>query len=222
MADTPTNPPAGGPINPPVADNEPEISPAADLLLSTREICLDGKSVYGDPNGRRAQEKLQEIDANLVFLRGLGEAPPAPEPWAPERAARERLAQEFPDGNPATTPWHPAQRELVTKQVAALGALSTAEQADLYQALVDSLRDNASAATVRHSATKNGVGPSGSQILNAMLKDAEPAVLALAKAGEIQQLRDALKFDRNLLERFAVRGRNITNFQAAAARYGVK
>jgi len=55
-----------------------------------------------------------------------------------------------------------------------------------------------------------------------MLKDAEPAVLALAKAGEIQQLRDALKFDRNLLERFAVRGRNITNFQAAAARYGVK
>src|SRR5262249_53828925 len=110
MANTPTNPPAGGPINPPVADNEPQYSPESDFLLHQRELVEAGNSAYGAVGTPRQIAKMQEIVARLQFLRNLGEAPPEPEPWTPERAARERLAHEFPDGNPATTPWHPAQQ----------------------------------------------------------------------------------------------------------------
>jgi hypothetical protein len=226
MADMPSNPPAGGPINPPAADNEPTISPEADFLLTTRELIIEGRSIYGDPNSRLAKERLAEIDANLTFLRGIGEAPPAPEPWSPERVARVRLAAEFPSGDPgAATAWgHKRQREFVASKVAALGALGVREQADLHQKLVDDLGSRANEITGRYSIFNQATNsyPTGSQILEALLKDAEPAILAHTKAGEVQKTRDALKLDRSLLERFTVMGRNITNYQAAKARYGVK
>ena len=220
MADNPSTPPAGGPIAPPAADIEPQYSPETDFLLHIQELILDGRSVYGDPTGRRAQEKLAEIGAKLAFRRSLGDAPPEPEPWTPARAAREQLAREFPD--PAATSWHPAQQEFVAKQVGALGSLETRQQADLHQALVDDLGNRMTPATARYSLAKNGVYPRGSEILEALLKDAEPAILARMPAEHRQNMRDVLKLDRGLLERFAVDGRNISGYRVAATRYGVK
>ena len=57
-------------------------------------------------NARDRRRKLQPPASRSLIgaeLR-LGEAPPAPEPWTEQRAAQERLAREFPTGDPANSP----------------------------------------------------------------------------------------------------------------------
>ena len=212
-------PPPAPPLAP--AADEPELSPEVEFLLHTQELVESGKSAYGEIGSPRQLEKMKELDARLGLLRKIGEAPPPPEPWTEVRAARERLAQEFPGGDPAATRWHPSQQEFVAGKLAALENIDVRQQANLHQALVNDLADTTSQATFRYSMVKGGIGPTGSQILDQMLRDAEPAVHAHAPVDQHQATRDALKLDRGLLERFAVAGRNISAYQAAKARYGV-
>jgi hypothetical protein len=44
------------------------------------------------------------------------------------------------------------------------------------------------------------------------LKEAEPAVAAIAKPGEHTKIMSLLRLDRKMLELMAVRGRNITAY----------
>ena len=55
-----------------------------------------------------------------------------------------------------------------------------------------------------------------------MLKDAEPAVAAFAGPEKQAETMKWLRLDRDLLEYFAVRGRNMTAYNAAKERYGLK
>ena len=55
-----------------------------------------------------------------------------------------------------------------------------------------------------------------------MLKEADPAVSAFAGADKQAETMKWLRLDRDLLEYFAVRGRNMTAYKAAKERYGVK
>ena len=55
-----------------------------------------------------------------------------------------------------------------------------------------------------------------------MLKDAEPAMAAFAGPERQAETMKWLRLDRDLLEYFAVRGRNMTAYNAAKQRYGLK
>jgi hypothetical protein len=48
--------------------------------------------------------------------------------------------------------------------------------------------------------------------VEALVKEAEPAVAAIAKPGEQTKIMGLLRLDRQLLELMAVRGRNITGY----------
>jgi len=87
--------------------------------------------------------------------------------------------------------------------------------ANLAQEVADDLADRATPATMPHSMFRcdSGAYRSGSQIVEALLKDAEPAT-----AGMPPKTRDLLRLDRNLLEIYAVHGyRNIANYRAERA-----
>jgi hypothetical protein len=77
-----------------------------------------------------------------------------------------------------------------------------------------------------HSAAERAAGggsyPIGYQIVEALLKDAEPAVAAFAGPEKQAETMKWLRLDRDLLEYFAVRGRNMTAYKAAKERYGIK
>jgi hypothetical protein len=97
--------------------------------LLYRSLSASGESVYGPVGSPRQIEKLSELDARIALGRRLGEIAPAPEPWTEARAAKERLAQEFPAGDPAT----PMAEELAAhlgRQLEALGRLDAREQAN--------------------------------------------------------------------------------------------
>lgn len=207
-------------------DNTPPVqpSPAAapsvpqynDFLTGTRDLILGGKTVYGDPASSLAQAKLQELDAKIALGRRLGEIAPAPEPWTETRAARERMALEFPMGEP--TPEHPDIAAFHGKQLEALGQADGRKQAQLAQSVADDIGRRTSAATMPHSTRKNPDGSylSGAQQVDALLADATPAIQHL----DAEQ-RELLRLDRQLLENYAVRGRNISAFRAAKSRYGL-
>ena len=58
--------------------------------------------------------------------------------------------------------------------------------------------------------------------MEALLKDAEPAMAAFASPEKRAETSKRLRLDRDLLEYFAVRGRNMTAYNAAKERYGIK
>jgi hypothetical protein len=95
-----------------------------------------------------------------------------------------------------------------------LSELSTREQAGLAQQTADDFGYHASDASLRHSTyrpeTSNYL--TGNQIVEALLKEAEPAVAAIAKPGEQTKMMSVLRLDRNLLELMAVRSRNLTGY----------
>jgi len=199
-----------------------EVNPAADFLTGLRETVASGESVYGPAGSPKQVEKLAELDAKIALGRQLGEIPPAPEPWSVERAAKERLAAEFPFGDA------PEMSELLSAGLQAkfdrLSGLSTGEQADLAQQTADDFAYRASDASLRHSAYRRETGnyPTGNQVSEALLKEAEPAVAAIAKPGEHTKIMSLLRLDRNLLEIMAVRGRNITAYSNRKAQLGLK
>ena len=118
------------------------------------------------------------MNAKIGLGRQLGEIPPAPEPWSIERAAIERLAREYPLGDPATF----QRSEMLSAGLAAkfdrLGQLSTREQANLAHQVVDDFAYRSSDVSMNYSFHKAGQAPTGPGIVEALLKDAEPAVNA--------------------------------------------
>jgi len=147
-----------------------------DFLTKTREIVASGESVYGPVGSPKQVEKLVELDARLAVSRRLGEAPPAPEPWTEERAAKERLAREFPKGDPANSPMPEQVMAWATAQFDNLGKLNVREQATLAREVADDFAYRTSDASMNYSYYKNGHTPTGSSIVEALVKDAEPAI----------------------------------------------
>jgi hypothetical protein len=196
---------------------ENNISPTNSFLSDLRERILDGSSVYGDPQSPRAVEKLQEIDAKLGLARQLGEAPPAPEVWSIERAARERLAHEWPGGDPAAKPVSETMTKWSADRLEGLGRLSTREQGNLAGRVAEDFAYNTSAISMQHSYARGGQAPTGSQIVENLLRDAAPALTNMS-ASEQQLIR----LDRQLLEFFANRGKAITAYASRKAALGLK
>ena len=64
--------------------------------------------------------------------------------------------------------------------------------------------------------------PGGTQIVEAMLKDAEIAVRALAEPSKRTETLKMLRLDRTLLEHYAVRGKAMMAYAARKAALGVK
>jgi hypothetical protein len=89
-----------------------------------------------------------------------------------------------------------------------LSGLSTREQAGLAQQTADDFGYGASGAPFRHSTYQRETGnySTGNQIVEALVKEAEPAVAAIAKPGEQTKMISLLRLDRNLLELMAVPG----------------
>jgi hypothetical protein len=103
-----------------------------------------------------------------------------------------------------------------------LSGLSTREQGELAQQTADDFR--ASDASLRHSVYRRETGnyATGNQVLEALLKEAEPAVTAIAKPGEQAKFMSLLRLDRHLLELLAVRGRNMTAYSKRKTALGLK
>ena len=105
-----------------------------------------------------------------------------------------------------------------------LSGLSTREQAGLAQQTADDFGYRASDASLRYSTYRRETGNylSGSQIVEALSKEAEPAVAAIAKPGEQTKMMSVLRLDRNLLELMAIRGLNIAAYSNRKAALGLK
>jgi hypothetical protein len=159
---------------------------------------------------------LQEIEAKLGLARQLGEAPPAPEPWTVERAARERLAHDFPGGDPAAKPVSEIMTKWIADRLEGLGRLSTREQGNLVQQVTEDFAYRSSDVSMNHSFARGGVAPTGHGIVDALMKEAGPAIGHMT-AGEQQLLRA----DRQMLEFFANRGRAITAYAARKSALGL-
>ena len=82
--------------------NEP--NPAGDFLVNLHARVAAGESAYGAVGSPAQVAKMAELDAKLGLARQLGEAPPAPEPWSVERAAKERLEPGIPGRRVAADP----------------------------------------------------------------------------------------------------------------------
>jgi hypothetical protein len=197
-------------------------SPLGDFLTATRELVASGKSVYGPADTPAAQAKLQELDAKIALGRQLGEIAPAPEAWSIERAAKERLEREFRQGDPSKF----ERSEILEAGLAAkfdrLGKLSTREQANLAQEVADDFAYRSSDVSMRHSFTRGGQTPTGHQVVEQLLKDAQPAVDASVEPGKRAETMKLLRCDRQLLELYAVRGRNLSAYSSRKAQLGIK
>jgi hypothetical protein len=133
MSDDNNTPPAAPAVPPVPAAAEQPLQPSqySDYLIGTRDIILQGGSIWGDPDKPLAKNKLAEIEGRLAFMRTIGEAPPEPAPkWSHENLACERLAIEFPGGDPSTT-LDPALANYYGQQVDALAKLDPERQADM-------------------------------------------------------------------------------------------
>jgi len=73
--------------------------------------------------------------------------------------------------------------------------------------------------SVGYSRYQNGGYPSGSAIVDALLRDPEPVVASMRDPANIKNL---LRLDRQLLELYASRGRNISRYTARKAELGLK
>jgi hypothetical protein len=191
-------------------------------LTDLRDRILAGTSVYGDPQSTRAVEKLAEVDAKLGLARRLGEAPLEPKPWSIERAAEERLAREFPHGDTSKF----QQSEELAAHLAAkfetLGKLPVREQADLAAETAADFAYHASDVSMGYSFARGGVVPTGSQIVEALLRDAEAAVNASVEPGKRAETMKLLRCSRQLLELFAVKGRNREAYARRREQLGLK
>jgi hypothetical protein len=203
-------------------NNTPTISVAADFLSDLRERILAGTSVYGDPTSARAVEKLAEVEAKLGLARRLGEAPPEPKPWSIERAAEERLAREFPQGDPSQF----QQSEELAAHLAAkfetLGKLTVREQANLAAETAKDFAYHASDVSMGYSFARGGVTPTGLSIVEHLLADAEGEVNASVEPGKRAETMKLLRCSRQLLELFAVRGRNRKAYADRKTQLGIK
>jgi hypothetical protein len=105
-----------------------------------------------------------------------------------------------------------------------LSGLSTREQAGLAQQTADDFGYRASDPSLRRSTYRPESSNylTGNQNVEALLKEAEPAVAAIAKPGEHTKVMSLLRLDRNLLELMAVRGRNLSGYANRKSQLGLK
>jgi hypothetical protein len=197
--------------------NNDTISPQASFLMDLRERVAGGESGYGPVGSPKQVDKLAEIDAKLAVARQLGEAPPAVEPWTPERAAKERLQREFPSGDPSARPVSVTMAKWAKDRIEGLSRLSARAQGDLVQSVAEDFKHQTSDASRAYSFHRGGVAPTGPGIVDRLMKDAEPAIGHLTAAE--QQL---LRADRQLLEFYSLRGRAISAYSARKAQLGIK
>ena len=80
-------------------------------------------------------------------------------------------------------------------------------------------RSEASAVLFGPSRYQNGGYPTGPGIVDAMLKEAEPAIAGTPDPAKIKNL---LRLDRRLLELYASRGRAIAAYAKRKADFGLK
>ena len=198
------------------------LSPAADFLTDLRDRILAGTSFYGDPTSARAVEKLAELEAKLGLARQLGEAPPAPKAWSIERAARERLAREYPQGDPSKFQQSEEMAAHLASKFERLGQLSVREQADLAKETAADFAYHASDVSMGYSFARGGVTPTGLSIVEHLLADAEGEVNASVEPGKRAETMKLLRCSRQLLELFAVRGRNRKAYADRKTQLGIK
>src|SRR5215813_9021582 len=100
------------------------------------------------------------------------------------------------------------------------GRLGAREQADLPERVADGFDSAPSLPSLRYSAYRRAEGrnPTGYEIVEALLKDAEPAVAAFAGTEKQAATMKWFRLDRDLLEFFPVHGRNMTAYKAAKHR----
>lgn len=206
--------------------DEKTYTPTAEgeFLTSLREKLVAGQSAYGDPSSPAAQLRLQEIDAKLGFMRQIGEAPPAPEPWTVERAAKERLAAEFPIGE--LQPIHEDKIAAWSKkfdQLDAMDDFSKARRADQVAKEIGDRPPEFAIGLVMEHRREHGAAPSGHALTEMLLKAAEPAVRDAADdPADTADFMKVLRLDRSALEYFAGRGLRMAAYAAAKKKYGIK
>jgi hypothetical protein len=204
---------------------ENKTNPEEEFLTSYEERLVAGTSAYGDLSKSLAgQAKLEEVRARLAFGRQQGDYKPAPEPWSPERVAKEKLAQEFPFGPPTTEfPAHLAEHfksriEILTQQ-------EPRQLARLTDAVASEIADRPSRVSVMHGRFDRATGtrPGGHEIVRGLLEDAAPVIAAQTTTlADRDKLVQALRADRQLLEHFAARGQEVAQFAASKKAKGIK
>jgi hypothetical protein len=194
-----------------------------EFLTSTYEIVKSGESVYGPVGSPKQVEKMAELEAKMGLARHLGEVPPAPEPWTVERAAKERLAQDFPGGDPAASPMPEHLTNWISNQFDAIGKLSVGDQAKLAREVALDVGENTSDATMNYSFYRHGQPvPTGPGIVDQLVKEAEPAINHLVEPGKRAEAMKLIRCDRRLLEMYALHGRAMTAYASRKAAFGLK
>jgi hypothetical protein len=205
---------AGPGISVDIAD-ESDLSNADRLTLKSRELLLDGKSVYGDPNSHRAKQKLAEYDAHVAFAQEQGTLP-RPKPRTAQWVAEKTLAGEFPFGEPLPTIAEHHQVHVQTK-LAETSLFTDRLRAHYEAELVSNLEQRPGPAAKQYFGYRKELGRSrsGSEIRDAMLADADLAIQATAKSPEeADRLRAHLRVDQTALELFAGKGQDVARYQA--------
>jgi hypothetical protein len=167
---------------------------------------------------------MAELDAKLGLARQLGEAPPAPEPWSVERAAKERLDQEFPRGE--LPPLHEDLIKSYSQRFDALDALDGAAKArlaDQVAAEISAKPPEFLYGLIGDYRREHGQPPSDHALTEMLLEVAEPAVRADAEdPADTAELMAVLRLDRRALELWASRGLRLAAYAATKAKYGLK
>jgi len=201
-------------------------NPHGEFLTGLRDSVAGGESVYGPVGSPSQVAKLAELDAKIALGRQLGEIAPAPEPWSVNRAAQERLAAEFPAGDVSQEIAQEPEAKVayLTAQFDRIAGLDTREQADIAQRVAGDFANRASVTSMRHSGYQRAMGsyPSGTAIVDALIAEAEPAINAATWIGDRQKTLQLLRLDRQMLELWAARGRNVAAYAARKAQLGLK
>lgn len=183
-------------------------------LLGLLQLVETGNSIYGAIGSPKQVEKVNELRARIGLGRELGEIPEAPPPIE-TRVRQERLDHEFPGGDPTPT-WSDDQCAFYQGKLDAIAALGDAGVAKLTSEVAADLAYRATEASSPHTKYNPETGGylPGSEQLAALAQDAEPAVrlFAGADAASAAKALKLLRADRDLLELFAVRGRNMTAY----------
>jgi hypothetical protein len=177
-----------------------------------RDLIASGRSVYGDPaTNPAAIEALARENARLRLSASLGEIElPAATDY--DKEAREtRLHAEC---GPPLAAWEPSMSEFLKARIEALGALSEAEFLRSAEAVASDCGNRASPVTLEHSRYRLETAdyPHPAQIVDAMTRDARPALAELVEPANLSNCLRALRADRALLELFAARGRRMATY----------
>jgi hypothetical protein len=200
-------------------DNNPH-----NWLIERREALLTGQSAYGDPSSHRAKEKLAEYDARIAHHRATGELPPD-DPWTPEKVGRERLAASFPGGDPSAAEMAPEKVEFFRQKFEAIGHRDPRELKAARDETAADLAHNASPVSLRHANYRHDLQgyQAGVTQLRALTDEAKPAIEQFARASGQDPLKllEYIGTDRQTLEYFASKGRNISNYAARKKALGL-